>query len=614
MNHNAQRKKEILRSIKEEDKKSKQLDKKQLKKLKKENQSLFRLALKYSGQYKTLLIVTMIFMLIGNVLELLIPIYIGRSIDVIVGAGNVNFSELTKNIALIIMIAVGNGVFIWLYNYFANFYTFKTSEYIRKQFFDKINTVPIRFVDGTTHGDLLNRIINDVEILTDGLVEAIISITSGVFMIIGTLVMMLILNVELAIIVAVISPLSLLISYKIAKVANIWFTKHAKITGDVSGYVEEMISSQRVVKAFNHEQENVEKFQDINFSLEVVSEHSKFYSFLAPPVTRLINGVVYVLVGFCGALMALAGKISVGTISSFLSYSNSFGKPFDEISNEITELQAAFASARRIFSVLDEQDEPSDLGFKELASADGTIEIQDMSFSYNPKTKLLQNFNLSVKPGQRIAIVGPTGCGKTTFINLLMRFYDITGGKIVVSGEDISQITRASLRNKFGMVLQDSWLFHGTIKENIAYGKQNATMEEIIEAAKMAGAHDFIEKFPKQYDTMVTEGGNNISQGQKQLICIARIMLIKPPMLILDEATSNIDTRTEMKIQKAFETIMEGRTSFIVAHRLSTIQNADVILVMNKGNIIEQGTHEELLEKHGFYYNLYNSQFAKVES
>lgn len=579
----------------------------------KENLSLYKHSIKYAGVHKALLLLALFFMIIGNILDLLIPIYIGKSIDCVIGVGNVNTPKLVENILLLAGISVVNLLFTWLYNLYANMYCYKTSETIREKFFEKIETVPIKFVDGTTHGDLLNRMINDVEIMTDGMVEAIISVSSGIFTIIGTLICMLLLNVSIAIVIAVITPMSLIASYIIAKKANALFTEQAKSTGDMSGYLEELIGSQRVVKAFNHETQSIESYDKINDKLTIVSEKAKFYSFLAPPLTRFVNGFVYVAVGFFGALLALDGKISIGTISSFLSYSNSYGKPFDEISNEITELQASFASVKRIFEVLDEPEEISDENNAELSFCDGTVSIEHVDFSYSPKVKLIQDFNLEVKSGQKVAIVGPTGCGKTTFINLIMRFYDVTGGAIKVSGQDIRGVTRASLRNKFGMVLQESWLFSGTIKDNIAYGKQNATMEEIVEASKLAGAHDFIEKLPKKYDTIVTEGGNNVSQGQKQLICIARIMLTKPSILILDEATSNIDTRTEMKIQDAFATLMEGRTCFMVAHRLSTIKNADIILVMNKGNIIEQGTHDELLKKKGFYYNLYNSQFLRMK-
>ena len=587
--------------------------KKNKKELRKENKKLYQSAIKYSKEYRWYLYAGLLFMIVSNVLDLLIPIFIGKCIDVIIGKDAVDFAVLTGYIWIMLAISVVNLLFTWLYNVFSNIYSFKTSEHIRELFFKKMNKVPLKYIDGTTHGDLLNRMINDVEIVTDGLVEAVISISNGIFTIIGTLIVMLVLNVNLALIVAVLTPVSLFVAFLIAKKANSLFIAEAKTRGDMCGYLEEIIGSQRVVKAFNRENASISNFEEYNKKLCTVSEKAKFYSYLAPPFTRFINGFVYVVVGVFGALMALSNStVTIGLISSFLSYANSYAKPFDELSNEITEIQAALASARRIFAVLDESDEISDFGNLELGMCDGTLSIKNVSFSYNPKIKLIQNFNLEVKSGQKIAIVGPTGCGKSTMINLLMRFYDVTDGSIEVSGKDIRTITRGSLRQKFGMVLQDSWLFHGTIRDNIAYGNLSATDEEVLEASKMAGAHDFIEKMPDGYNTMVAEGGSNISQGQKQLICIARIMLIKPPMLILDEATSNIDTRTEQKIQTAFDTIMHGRTSFIVAHRLSTIKNSDVILVMNKGNVIEQGTHEELLKKRGFYYNLYNSQYVKT--
>lgn len=579
-----------------------------------EKKSFFKKSLKYVGKHKSYLIFAFLFMIVGNLLDLFIPVYIGKSIDAIVGAGNVNFNAVIEYLLIIGLIVVADSIITWFYNLFSNIYTFKTSEHIRNSIFEKFNKVPLSYIDRTTHGDLLNRMVNNVETVTDGLVEAVISVSSGAITIIGTLVFMLVLNVRLAIIVAILTPLSLVFAYVIAKKANILFNTQAKKTGELSGYLEELISSQRVVKAFNREDESLEKFDKINEDLEVSAEKAVFYSSMAPPFTRFVNGFVYVAVGLAGGLLALSGKISIGVISSFLSYASSYGKPFNEIANEITEFQAAYSAAQRVFEILDQQDEPSDAGFFEPEFCDGSVKLENVSFSYTTKVKLIEGLNLDVKPGQKIAIVGPTGCGKSTLINLLMRFYDVNSGTISVSGYNISEITRQSLRRKYGMVLQDSWLFHGTIKENIAYGNVLASQEEIEKAAKMAGAHEFIEKLPKGYDTDIAEGGNNISQGQKQLLCIARIMLIDPSMLILDEATSNIDTRTELKIQEAFNTIMNGRTSFIVAHRLSTIKSADVILVMNKGNIIEQGTHEELLKMHGFYYNLYNSQFAKDEA
>ena len=474
------------------------------------------------------------------------------------------------------------------------------------------NTVPLKFLDTNQHGDLLSRIINDVELLTDGYLEGLSSITNGIVTIIATLVFMFVLNVPLALVVLVITPISLVIASYIARKSFKLFAEQARSEGELNGYLEEMISGDRLVSAFNYQEQAQENFEKINQKFYKVSEKAEFYSNLTNPATRFINGFVYIMVAFVGAFLAIQGNVTVGLISSFLTYANSFGKPFNELSTEITELQAAIASSDRIFAILDAKDEPSDENLPELASTDGVVEIKNVNFSYNPKQELIKNFNLNVLPGQTIAIVGPTGCGKTTLINLLMRFYDVNDGAIYLDGNEITQIKRKSLRNKYGMVLQETWIFSGTIKENIAYGKPSATDEEIIAAAKAAGADDFIVKMSHGYNTQVNEDGSNLSAGQKQLLCIARVMLIKPPMLILDEATSNIDTRTEQKIQDAFSSLMVGRTTFVVAHRLSTIKNADKILVMNKGNVIEQGTHNELIALKGFYYYLYNSQFAKV--
>lgn len=543
--------------------------------------------------------------------DLMIPVYIGKCIDNIVGTGNVNFAHLMEQIWVLIGFIIAAAIFNWMAHYGANLYLYKSSAYIRDLFFKKIHTVPLGFIDKNQHGDLLSRMINDVDILTDGVLEGLSTITNGIITIIGTLIFMFILNVPLALIILIITPISLLLSMYIAKKSYSLFAQQAHNEGEINGYLEEYISGGRIVKAFNYEKQSIDDYEVINQKYYKVSQKANFFANLANPLTRFINSIVYVSVGLAGSLMVIGGTITVGLISSFLSYANSFGKPFNELSIEITELQAAVASSERVFAVLEAKDEISDSDLPELASTDGNIKVENAYFSYVPKQKLIQNFNLTVKSGQKVAIVGPTGCGKTTFINLLMRFYDLTAGAILLDGNNINEIKRDSLRNKFGMVLQESWMFGASIKDNIAYGKQNATMNEIIEVSKAAGVDDFVEHLPYGYNTMVTEGGNNISQGQKQLICIARIMLTKPPMLILDEATSNIDTRTEVKIQQAFDLLMKGRTTFVVAHRLSTIKSADIILVMNKGNIIEQGTHYELLEKHGFYYHLYNSQFAK---
>ena len=425
---------------------------------------------------------------------------------------------------------------------------------------------------------------------------------------------MFVLNIPLAVVVTLLSPISLLICAYIAKKSYKLFAEQARTEGELNGFLEEYISADRLVSAFNYEDKALQNFEKINQKYYNVSQKANFFSNLSNPTTRLINSLVYIIVAFVGSLLVLknSGALTIGLIASFLSYANSFGQPFNLLSSEVSELQAAVASTDRIFYILDSQDEPSDKQNKVLASADGNVDIKNVDFSYTNKTKLITDFSLSVKQGQKIAIVGPTGCGKTTLINLLMRFYDVNSGAILVDDNNITEITRDSLRSKFGMVLQETWIFSGTIRDNIAYGKQNATLEEVQNAAKLAGCDEFISKLKDGYNTWISEGGQNISQGQKQLLCIARVMLIRPPMLILDEATSNIDTRTELKIQEAFNTLMEKRTTFIVAHRLSTIENADKILVMNNVNIIEQGTHKELLKKKGFYYYLYNSQFAEV--
>lgn len=454
--------------------------------------------------------------------------------------------------------------------------------------------------------------VNDIDLICDGFLESIASLISGMMTIIGTIIAMYLLNVKMATIILVLTPMSIFIAWYIVAKSKKYFKMEVQTQGELSGFLEEYIGGERVVKAFSREQKSVDDFKKINQKYYKIGEKSQFYGNLTNPTTRFINGIVYGVVGLVGALLVLSGEpaFTIGTISSFLTFANSFGRPFNEISSEISDIQTAFAAAARVFSVLDEEDEPSDENLPELLDCTGEIEIKNVYFSYLPKVKLIENFNVNVHAGQKIAIVGPTGCGKTTMINLLMRFYDINSGEIIVSGKNIHDVTRSSLRSKFGMVLQDTWLFEDTIANNIAYGNPNAPMEEIVEAAKLAGLDEFITKLKDGYNTMLVEGGANLSQGEKQLLCIARIMLTKPPMLILDEATSNIDTRTELHIQEAFDKIMKGRTTFIVAHRLSTITSADLILVMNKGNVIEQGTHQELLAKKGFYYNLYNSQFA----
>lgn len=586
--------------------------------LRKKRNINFKQSLKITGKviafgkpYHKYLYLSLLSIFLQTFCQLMQPVYLGKCIDCLVGEGQVQFATLGKYTAIMLVFIVFNALFTYLGDVLSNVYCFKSAGYIRNKFFEKINKVPLKFVDQNSHGDLLSRLSNDVNMLTDGFLEGITGITNGVITILGTLIFMLVLDFRLALIIALIAPISLIASFYIAKKSYKLFVEHVETEGEANGYLEEMISGSRVVKAFGFEDESEKKFDTINQRYYKVCEKEEFVSNIANPLTRVINAVVYSCVGLFGGLQIVAGRATVGLISSFLNYANSFGKPFNELAGEVTELQSAFAAATRIFEVLNATEEVSDNNLPVLKKAEGHVAAENVYFSYNNRVKLIENFNLTVNPGQRVAIVGPTGCGKTTLINLLMRFYDVNSGVIKVDETPITDVKRSSLRAQYGMVLQESWLYNATIRENIAYGKPNASMQEIIEAAKLAGAHEFIDRMPDKYETVVTEGGNNISQGQKQLLCIARIMLVKPPMLILDEATSNIDTRTELKIQQAFNSIMMGRTTFIVAHRLSTIVTADKILVMNKGNIIEQGTHDELIARHGFYYHLYNSQYAK---
>lgn len=579
---------------------------------KKANFSTFRKVWHYAAPNRGYMYLTFIFDLLNSLAELLIPIFMGNAINCAVGAGRVDFNGLTINVLIMLGLVLVAALFNWLGSLTINAFAYKASYTFRDLFFKKINSVPLNFIDTNSHGDLLSRMVNDIDLICDGFLESIASLISGMMTIIGTIIAMYLLNVKMATIILVLTPMSIFIAWYIVAKSKKYFKMEVQTQGELSGFLEEYIGGERVVKAFSREQKSVDDFKKINQKYYKIGEKSQFYGNLTNPTTRFINGIVYGVVGLVGALLVLSGEpaFTIGTISSFLTFANSFGRPFNEISSEISDIQTAFAAAARVFSVLDEEDEPSDENLPELLDCTGEIEIKNVYFSYLPKVKLIENFNVNVHAGQKIAIVGPTGCGKTTMINLLMRFYDINSGEIIVSGKNIHDVTRSSLRSKFGMVLQDTWLFEDTIANNIAYGNPNAPMEEIVEAAKLAGLDEFITKLKDGYNTMLVEGGANLSQGEKQLLCIARIMLTKPPMLILDEATSNIDTRTELHIQEAFDKIMKGRTTFIVAHRLSTITSADLILVMNKGNVIEQGTHQELLAKKGFYYNLYNSQFA----
>lgn len=558
------------------------------------------------------LILCLIFSLINSVLELFIPILSGKAIDCIIGPNEVDFEKLKTIILYFSLVVVGFAFFRWLYVYMNNILSYKTDRLVRIGLFKKFNRVPLKYIDGSSHGDLQSRMINDVDEISNGFLEGMTTIFDAMVSIVLTIYVMFTIDVRISVVIIALTPLSVFATAFIAFKSDKYFRRQAKTLGDASGIILEMLGNQRIVKSFNYEDRSIEKFEKINQNLANQSEKAMFYASLSNPFARFINGIIYAVVAIMGTLEALTGSITVGNISVLLNYANKYIRPFNEISDVFSDLQSAYASSRRVVNVLDIENEVSDANNEVLKRCTGEVEIKDVSFSYVPNKKLIEHLNVSVKKGQRIAIVGPTGCGKSTMINLLMRFYDVNSGAILVSNKEITKITRASLREKYGMVLQDTWLFNASIKDNIKYGKPNATDAEVIRAAKMAYAHDYIQTLEHGYDTIVSEGGDNLSQGQKQLICIARIMLTKPPMLILDEATSNIDTRTELLIQNAFNTMMEGRTSFVVAHRLSTIVKSDLILVMNKGNIIEQGTHQELLNKKGFYYNLYNSQFSKV--
>ena len=566
----------------------------------------------YMKHYLPLLILSLVLAAIMVILTLYFPILTGQAIDLIVGTGNVGFAGILAIVEKALIVIALTAIAQWLMNICNNRMTYHIVRDIRKDAFDKIEKLPLSYIDSHSHGDLVSRVIADVDAFAEGLLMGFTQLFSGVATIIGTLLFMLSIDVKITLVVVLITPLSLFVASYIAKKTFSMFHLQSQTRGEQTALIEEMIGNQKVVQAFTHEDEALEQFEEINERLRKCSLRAIFFSSLTNPSTRFVNSIVYAAVGIVGAFTAISGGISVGQLSSFLSYANQYTKPFNEISGVITELQNALACAARIFELIEEEPEiPDAPDAVELGEAEGRIEASNVAFSYMPEQKLIENFNLQVSPGQRVAIVGPTGCGKTTLINLLMRFYAVNSGSISVEGEDIRHITRKSLRKNYGMVLQETWLKSGTIRENIIMGKPDATEEEIIAAAKAAHAHSFIKRLPKGYDTVIGEDGGSLSQGQKQLLCITRVMLCLPPMLILDEATSSIDTRTEMRIQKAFTVMMKGRTSFIVAHRLSTIREADVILVMNEGKIVEQGNHKELLEKNGFYANLYNSQFSK---
>lgn len=580
--------------------------------LEKKNQDTMKKVFKLIRPYMHYLILSLIFAAISVALTLYAPILSGNAIDLILSKGQVDFAgvfQILKKYAVVIILT---GVAQWLMNLCNNKITYRVVKDVRIRAFAKLQELPLKYIDSHQYGETISRIITDVEQFSDGLLMGFSQLFTGIVTIVGTLLFMLTINVKISLVVILITPVSLFVASFIAKRTYTMFKAQSEKRAEMTSLINEMVGNQKVVQAFGYGSRALERFDEINADLQKVSLRAIFFSSITNPSTRFVNGLVYAGVGITGALSAIRGYISVGQLSCFLSYANQYTKPFNEISSVITELQNAAACARRVFDFIEETPEIPDYEQAvDLQHADGSLELKEVSFSYRKDVPLLQHLNLQVKPGQKIAIVGPTGCGKTTLINLLMRFYDIDAGQIIVSGHDIQEIKRDSLRENFGMVLQETWLKSGTVAENIAYGREGTSREEIIAAAKAAHAHSFIKRMPEGYDTMIQEEGGNLSQGQKQLLCIARVMLNLPPMLILDEATSSIDTRTEIRIQKAFHQMMEGRTSFIVAHRLSTIREADVILVMKAGNIIEQGTHDELLQAGGFYKHLYESQFAK---
>ena len=575
------------------------------------NQEILKKVLDHIGKYKIFLLLSIVLAAISVILTLYIPILTGQAVDCILGPGAVDFDGIWAILKEMTVIIIITAAVQWLMNTCNNKIAYQVVRDVRDEAFKKLQILPLKYIDGHSHGDIVSRIIADVDQFSDGLLLGFTQLFTGVVTIIGTLIFMFSINVSTTVVVVILTPLSFFIAGFIAKRTFSMSKLQSETRGEQTALIDEMIGNEKVVKAFSHEPQVMERFGEINGRLEKASVKAIFFSSLTNPCTRFVNSLVYAGVGILGAFLAIRGFISVGQLTSFLSYANQYTKPFNEISGVVTELQTALACAGRVFEFIEEEPqipEPDDAAV--LRAPKGSITMKNVSFSYNPDQKLIQNFNLEVKPGQRVAIVGPTGCGKTTVINLLMRFYDVNSGSIRIDGVDIRDMTRKSLRDSFGMVLQETWLHAGTIRENIVMGKPDATDEEVVAAAKAAHAHSFIKRLPQGYDTVITEDGGSLSQGQKQLLCITRVMLCLPPMLILDEATSSIDTRTEIKISQAFNTMMKGRTSFIVAHRLSTIREADIILVMKDGNIIEQGDHETLLKKeNGFYATLYNSQF-----
>ncbi len=581
------------------------------------NKEVLKKVLKYVGNYKIYLILSMVFAVISVAGTLYVPVLIGNVIDFIISKNNVDFAAITPILIRVCIIVAGVALCQWLMNVCNNKITFNVVRDMRDRAFRKIETLPISYIDSHPSGEIVSRVIADVDQFADGLLMGFTQFFTGIVTILGTLGFMLSINVWITIVVVVVTPMSFLIANFVAKKTHKMFMLQSETRGEQTAFIDEMIGNQKVVDAYSHGEENQEIFDEINNRLQKYSLKATFFSSITNPATRFVNAIVYAAVALFGALLAIKTNettITVGVLTCFLSYANQYTKPFNEISGVVTELQNAMACAERLFELLEEKSvEPDPEDAIEIKDVDGKLTLSHINFSYTENKKLIEDFNLSVAPGQRVAIVGPTGCGKTTLINLLMRFYDPISGTISLDDRTYSQITRKSLRQNFGMVLQDTWLKSGTIRDNIKMGAPDATDEEVINAAKKAHSHSFIKRLPKGYDTEIGEDGGSLSAGQKQLLCITRLMLCKPPMLILDEATSSIDTRTEIRIQKAFATLMNGRTTFIVAHRLATIKEADIILVMKDGNIVEQGKHKELLEKKGFYYELYNSQFPKKQ-
>ena len=581
--------------------------------------TIIRRILSYTKPCRKELAGMLLFALIGTGLSLYVPILIGDAVDCVVATHQVDFPALGKTAVILTATIVISALFQWLMSLCTNRLAAHTIRDLRCDLFSHLQHVPLRYIDGQARGDLIGRAVSDMEIISDGFLQAFTQFVTGIFTILGTLILMLTINSPITILVVILTPISLLVAARLTHLSRASYLKSSDARGALGGLTEEMIGSQKVVKAFTYEKRAEERFDAYNTELQRAGSKATFLGSVTNPATRFVNALIYAAVGLCGALAATGnvsfiGAITVGQLASFLTFANQYTKPFNEISGVVAELQNAAASAKRVFAVIDEPAESDDSHLPELQNCDGTMELSHVKFSYLPERPLITDFNLDVHSGQRIAIVGPTGCGKTTLINLLLRFYDVDGGEISVSGQNIAAVTRDSLRSCYGMVLQETWLFTGTVAENIAYSRPDATREEIEAAAKAAYADGFIRRLPNGYDTILTEDGSGLSQGQKQLLCIARIMLTDPPFLILDEATSSIDLRTEQRIQKAFEKLMAGKTSFIIAHRLSTIKSADWILVMNQGNILEQGTHDSLMEQAGFYAKLYQSQFADADA